>query len=333
MLLPLALVACTKTTSKPDEPAPAVVPAVAPKPVPAATATSWLEAVSAAPVENGPKVDVTALGASVEAQLVERGGAADADADRTELELVLTSPAGRRVIGVAGHDTSGGDLPLGTVRGVTALSPPRRYRAEDGFEDAPRFRSKAPVVFVWSIDAYPGDHEHYVITHDRDTLVVWLAERVYEEGPTQTWEKRLTVRLAAGAIVTTPKVDDAAGKPSIDATTPMHVRETTSAGTGDSHKVSFELVVGKTRGALGHCSVATKSEAIFAGEHTWTAKPIAPPPPVTGTIVATRSCLDTNGQQESFTLERRGEDVVLWKRSDDGEWFDRWLTLKASDPE
>jgi hypothetical protein len=86
-------------------------------------------------------------------------------------------------------------------------------------------------------------------------------------------------------------------------------------------------------------SAASPPTTSSSFEALWTARPLASPPPATGTIVATRICVDSYRQAQNFAVERRGDDVVVWRRNDDkdgkdgkdgnqGDWLESSVKLR-----
>jgi hypothetical protein len=344
LLVSLALASCTK--SKPDprdtQPAPTPPPAVAPAPTPSPAPAPAPPPPSTKPLSSDELVEIsidhdkdinaTELGSSLEAYLIERTGmSTESDADYAELQLVLRSPTITTIAYVGGFHWAADPSPtFGSVKALPALSPPRPYKAKDGFEGAPRFRSKAPVVFRRTIRTFGGDDWTYLITHEGDSLVVWSAANYFEDGPSTTWDKLRTIELAAGATISTPTMRTPA--PTFDAAASMKVRERL-VDTGDNDTVGFDLVIGKQRGSIGQCSVSEEFELVFRGEPEWPVRPLASPPPVTGTIVATRICADSYRQVQNFAVEPRGDDVVVWRRNDDkdgnqGDWLESSVKLR-----
>jgi hypothetical protein len=73
------------------------------------------------------------------------------------------------------------------------------------FPDAPAFPTAAPVLAsVMTLRAY---EIAWVITRDADALDIWIATGPYEDVTTEgaRWERYLTIALAPGATVSTPR--------------------------------------------------------------------------------------------------------------------------------
>jgi len=309
---------------------------------PAAAPPTFASRLNQTPWATGKQLDATSLGSDVELYLVERAGgfhAGHGDAQDKDLALVVVGTGGVLRVALAEISVPAFDglAPFGELEAVAPPSKPRKYDQEqDGFSDAPRFKSKSPVLLSKAVHSYPDEDQlRFVVTREGDTVVVWFAGYVWEEGPSKRWEKQVTVELAAGATVDTPIASTAIGTPTGPVAVEMIER---IARQNDGFSVEFDLRVGDRVGPIGDCWIPASLESLTPGERTWpmhapaiaadaiaTRAPELAPLDTTGVVLAHRICQESAGYTSRFYVERAGEEIVVWKRTDkQGEPADPW---------
>jgi hypothetical protein len=341
ILCVFALVACEQSPSAPTtkaaEPAaPMGEKAEVVEPVVEDTSPpSFAALVNHAPWVTGARVDAAGLGNDVAIYLVDRAGGeyeqGGGESQSTDLSLVLVG--GDKVLRVALSDFGiaafDGLRPFGELGAVKPPSKPRKYDVDkDGFDRAPRFRSKSNVPLSYGTHTYPFEDDlAWVVTRETDTLVVWFAEAVWEEGASEAWDKRVVISLPSGATVTTPTAVTTIDEP----TGPVAVQVVEMVGreVSGSFPVEIELRVGDRAGRVGMCNVAASSEPLTPGERSWTmhtppmvagavaakVPELAPFTP-TGVLLAHRICNESAEYTTRFGVERAGEEIVVWTRTD-----------------
>jgi hypothetical protein len=161
----------------------------------------------------GTTPNATSLGPGLDAFLITTAGPVTNEATKQESRVSLLLVSGRKSI-VAELDKhteelSGDPAPVGQVMAMPPFPAGHTFDPEaDANFDAPPFRGKGRPLAIANVANHAGDKFAYLLVQDKDTLVVWFAEYVYEEYTSTKWKKQLTVRLAPGANVVAPSFKD-----------------------------------------------------------------------------------------------------------------------------
>jgi len=329
----LALAACGNNQPSPtagQEPAPAAVAVAGPQlsatPTTPATppAPTFASLVNSASTTRDERVDASSLGASVEAYVITRyGGAGNHDDQAQQFDLALVLFGGGKAIRVdlgRYEEIFGQQRPFGDMTATPAFTGRAFDPDQDAFDGAPKFKSKAPIVFTMAPRDVSGDTEAFVVTHEQDSLVVWNASHAWEESSSEKWALDTTIKLAKGATVATPpRVIDA---PAPSGTVAVHLfDELASDGEGYRwYDVSLQL--GDRVGPVADAKVKSSEDAKWVIDGSTNGLPA--PLPQADAFLAHRLYSQGDTWQQRLLVGRVEDELLVWSHwvmdQPDAEW-------------